>query len=139
MLAMSTCLVVRRIENLKSLSAWKTNVSETNIILNKFSSEYNSKMPEFTVAIDDGLGYTIKVYDWYIPEDHSIYSIYHRSMKNVTVSNLVHTLVSYFKCPGITYVRPKKKKMCGSSYPTDPKFFLCHFPTENFFSSSHHS
>ena len=53
-----------------SLSAWKTN-----IILNKFSTEYNSKIPEFTVAIDDGLGYTIKVYDWYIPEDHSIYSI----------------------------------------------------------------
>ena len=96
--------VVRRIENLKSLSAWKTNVSETNIILNKFSTEYNSKIPEFTVAIDDGLGYTTKVYDWYIPEDHSIYSIYHRSMKNVTVSNLVHTLVSYFKCPGITYI-----------------------------------
>ena len=96
--------VVRRIENLKSLSAWKTNVSETNIISNKFSTEYNSKIPEFTVAIDDGLGYTIKVYDWYIPEDHSIYSIYHRSMKNVIVSNLVHTLVSYFKCPGITYI-----------------------------------
>ena len=56
--------VVRRIENLKSLSGWKTNVSETNIILNKFSTEYNSKIPEFTVAIDDGLGYTIKVYPY---------------------------------------------------------------------------
>ena len=30
------------------------------------------KITEFTVTVDDGLGYTIKVYDWYIPEDHKI-------------------------------------------------------------------
>ena len=50
--------------------------------------------------------------DWYMPEDHSIYSIYHRSMRNVTVSNLVRTLVSYFKCPGITYITNDTKIYC---------------------------
>ena len=53
---------------------------------------------------DDGLGYTIKVYDWYNPEDHKIYCTYHRSMKNVTVSDFVNMLVSYFKCRGISYI-----------------------------------
>ena len=95
--------VVRRIDNLKSLSAWQTTISEEYLILHKSSTYYNTNIPEFTVTIDDGLGYTIKVYDWYIPENHGIYYTYRRSLKNVTVSDLVNILVNYFKCPGITH------------------------------------
>ena len=83
--------VVRRIDNLKSLSGWQTTISEEYLILHKSSTYYNTNISEFTVTIDDGLGYTIKVYDWYIPENHEIYYTYRRSLKNVTVSDLVNT------------------------------------------------
>ena len=96
--------VVRRIDNLKLLSAWQTTVSEANLILHKFWTFYNTEIPEFTVTVDVVLGYIIKVYDWYIPEDHEIYCTYRRSIKNVTVSDLVNILVSYFKSPGIPYI-----------------------------------
>ena len=95
--------VVRRIDNLKSLSAWQTTISEEYLILHKSSTYYNTNIPEFTVTID-GLGYTIKVYDWDIPENHEIYYTYRRCLKNVTVSDLVNILVNYFKCPGITHI-----------------------------------
>ena len=64
--------IVGRVKNLKSLNAWNTIILETKLILQKPSECYNTTLSELTITLDDGLGFTIQVYDCYIPEYHTI-------------------------------------------------------------------
>ena len=91
--------------NLKSLNAWNTTILETKLILQKPSVCYNTTLSEHTITLDDGLGFTIQVYDCYIPEDHTIYKMYRRSMRNISVSDLIQIVGSYNICPGINYIK----------------------------------
>ena len=58
-------------------------------------------LPELEVIVDDSLGFTVKVYGSYLVDDHPSYLRYRRSMKNVTLSNLVKELESYQLCDGV--------------------------------------
>lgn len=49
-------------------------------------------LPQLEIIVDDGLGFTVKVYGCYLVEDHPLYLEYRRSMQNVTMSNLVKEL-----------------------------------------------
>ena len=53
------------------------------------------------IIVDDGLGFTVKVYGCYLVEDHPRYLEYRRLMQNVTMSNLVKELVGYKLCNGV--------------------------------------
>ena len=90
---------VGRVKNLKSLNAWNTTILETKLIFQKPSECYN------TITLDDGLGFSIQVYDCYIPQDHTIYKMYRRSMKNISVPDLIQIVRSYNICPGINYIK----------------------------------
>ena len=84
--------VIKRIANLKSLTNWDTQVSPSEVVLSKSSQHLKTLLPEQTILIDDGLGFTIKVYNCILPEDHDIYLDNRRSLKNITVSDLVKQL-----------------------------------------------
>ena len=58
-------------------------------------------LPELEVIVDDSLGFTVKVYGSYLVDDHPLNLRYRRSMKNVTLSNLVKELESYQLCDGV--------------------------------------
>ena len=58
-------------------------------------------LPELELIIDDSLGFTGKVFGCLLPEDHELYSNCFRSVMNVSVSNLVKDMESYFICPGV--------------------------------------
>lgn len=47
------------------------------------------------------LGFTVKVYGSYLVDDHPLYLRYRRSIKNVTLSNLVKEIDSYQLCNGV--------------------------------------
>ena len=93
--------VPQRLDSLKALSSWKITVDE-NMILRKFPSSIRATTSKFTVKID-GLGFTIQVFDWFIPENHDVYRVHCRSMKYVTVSVLVNHRIIPSKLPGITF------------------------------------
>ena len=42
--------------------------------------------------IDDSLGFTVKVFGCFMPEDHSVYGLYMRSMCNITIQELIKEL-----------------------------------------------
>ena len=42
--------------------------------------------------IDDGLGFTVKVFGCFMPEDHPVYGLYIRSMCNITIQGLIKEL-----------------------------------------------
>ena len=52
------------------------------------------------VVIDDSLGVTLKVYGFYLPDDHELYSQCFRSVTNTSVANLVKEIESHIVCHG---------------------------------------
>ena len=58
--------------NLKSLENWNIEIAEGEIVLRKQSESYKTNVPELTITIDDGLGFTIEVFNYLIKEDHQV-------------------------------------------------------------------
>ena len=92
--------VSQRIDKLTSLDDITITKSEDCIILEKYISPYVT--PYLEVLIDDGLGYTVAVHGWYLPNNHDIYMNNVRSLFHLTVSNLITSLLSLKVCPGVS-------------------------------------
>ena len=87
-----------KVKVLKSLEQWKQSHLQNEVIFTKFES--NIIIPKLEITIDDGLGFTILIYGWLLPEDHDIYKSSKRSMKNITVTNLIKQCEDYILCIG---------------------------------------
>ncbi len=61
-------------------------------------------LAEFEIIVDDGLGFTIKVYGSYLVEDHPLYINYRRTLRNITISRLAKELESFRLCDGVKSV-----------------------------------
>ena len=57
-------------------------------------------IPKFEIVVDESLGFTVKVFGAYLVDDHPLYTENLRSMRNVTISNLVNGLEKYKLCDG---------------------------------------
>ena len=90
----------KRAQSLKSVQEWSTQIKEDRIIFRKFDQP-SVCLPQLELVVDDSLGYSIIVYGWLLPDDHILYTQYLRSMKNITLSDLVRELVESVICPGI--------------------------------------
>ena len=99
--------VRNRVMSLKLGDNWAIEPTKDSLVLKKSDNQF--KVPKFTVVIDDGLGFTIKIYDWLLPENHVIYTSLKRSLRNVTVSNLIKNIESFILCEGL-----KSREMSGS-------------------------
>ena len=55
-------------------------------------------LPEMEIVVDDGLGFTVKVFGCFLPEDHPLYLDYKRTAANVTIPMLVKELETYKLC-----------------------------------------
>ena len=84
-----------RIPKLK-LSDWRIDVSETEITVLKNNPVYT--VPWFRIIIDSGLGFSVQVYDWFLPGTHFLYKKFKRSMRNITLSNLLILIKSKHIC-----------------------------------------
>ena len=59
-------------------------------------------LPKFEIAVDDSLGFTVKLYGCFLPEDHHVYMDCRRTVRNVTISRLVKDLEdNYSVCCGV--------------------------------------
>ena len=47
-------------------------------------------IPKFEIVVDESLGFTVKVFGAYLVDDHPLYTGNLRSMRSVTISNLVN-------------------------------------------------
>ena len=89
-----------RAGSLKSIKEWDICAKEDRMVLKK-SAEPSLCLPQVELMVDDSLGFTIKVYGWLLPDDHILYTKYLRSMRNITLSDLVKELAeSFVVCPG---------------------------------------
>ena len=90
--------VCQRVKSLQSLKEWQTRING-KLVLKKMVDPF--LLPEFELIVDDSLGYAVKTYGCYLPEDHDLYVKYRRSMRNVTVSSLVKDIDNYKLCCGV--------------------------------------
>ena len=87
----------KRVKKCK-LEGWKMDISE-HIKLQTFTNP--CIIPLFEVLSDDGLEFTIVVVGWLLTLDHRIYKMYFRSIRNVTVSNLLLEIEGNNLCEGL--------------------------------------
>lgn len=89
----------KRVQSLKTLSGYTVNILEDRIEIKNYKDSL--LLPELEVVIDDSLGFTLKVYGFYLPDDHELYSQYFRSVTNTSVANLVKEIESHIVCHGV--------------------------------------
>ena len=51
--------------------------------------------------MDSGLGFSITVFGWFLPDHHEIYLEHKRSLFHVTISALCETVQSFAVCSGL--------------------------------------
>ena len=81
----------KRAGSLKSIQEWDICAKEDRMVFKK-SAEPSLCLPQVELVVDDSLGFTIKVDGWLLPDDHILHTKYLRSMRNITLSDLVKEL-----------------------------------------------
>ncbi|PFX27521.1 hypothetical protein AWC38_SpisGene7781 [Stylophora pistillata] len=75
------------------------------------------------IMIDDSLAFTISVSGWLLPDDHELYMKTLRSVRNITVSELVKSTEVLFVCPGVKLTASfSELRHYVISKPSDPLF-----------------
>ena len=80
------------------LKDWYVSSSDDQIRLRKFEVPYVT--PRLDLRIDDSLAFTLIVFGWFLPEDHILCKCVKRSVRNITVSNLLIEIGKYEICKG---------------------------------------
>ena len=90
----------QHLTGLKSLCNWNIITFPDRVVLKQMEEPY--LLPKFEILVDDSLGFTIKVYGCYLPEDHPVYLDYRRIVRNITTSRLAKELEkNYSLCCGV--------------------------------------
>ena len=89
----------KRVQNLKLKDDWEVFYEENKVLFKLLTPRH--LIPHLEIVVNDSLEFTIIIFGWILPEDHLIYKKYMRSVRNITVSNLLHEIRSYELCPGL--------------------------------------
>ena len=87
-----------RIPNLTTLNTWTINVVHDRLFLKL--TDINFLLPKYEIQIDDSLGFTSKIFDWFVPETYHIYKEFRRSIRNVNILDLVLKIENLYICTG---------------------------------------
>ena len=81
---------------------WHVSVEEAEFLKVTKEDEVH-ELPVTEIYVDDSLGFTVRVFGWLLPEDHEIYLENRRSVKNITLSNLIKLLECQEVCSGLDH------------------------------------
>lgn len=88
-----------RVLGLKSLSNSKFKKLPDRLVMKKTVEPF--LLPEVEIMVDDSLGYTVKAFGCFLPEDHAIYLNHKHSVRNISICGLVKELESHKLCCGV--------------------------------------
>ena len=100
----------KRISSLKLPDDWQISDKQNHIFQKSKSYEISS----VDIYVGEDLEFIIRVFSWSIPLDHEIYTKYKKTMKNITLSNLIKVISYYNICSGIKDEQAKKTAICHS-------------------------
>ena len=112
----------KRIMLVKLPASWHIVPDTNNIKI--FNQDASHALPYIEVFVDTDLQFTVRVFMWKLPDDHEIYVKNSRTVRNITLSNLIHILTSYGLCTGISDVDAVKTTFIKHCIPqiTNPLF-----------------
>ena len=58
-------------------------------------------LPQLSCLVNSGLNYSIVMHQWFLPDDHPIYTEFARSLKHTTISTILSQLETYEICEDI--------------------------------------
>ena len=94
--------VQKQVLKLKELKRnWNVVTLDDRITMQKMKLPY--LLPEYEIVIDDSLGFTLTVFHWLLPENHELYKKHHKSVKQVSIQQLIEEIMGYTLCNGITH------------------------------------
>ena len=72
----------------------------SQVCLHKLEDHY--VIQRLDIEVDDSLGLTVRVFGWFLCENHNIYKSTRRSLRNITVSSLIKEIEQLALCIGVT-------------------------------------
>ncbi|CAB4007370.1 uncharacterized transposon-derived, partial [Paramuricea clavata] len=100
------------------LPEWQQECTSEKLVLKLFVSPL--LIPKFEIIIEENFHFTCVVYGWVLASNHSVYGGNKRSLKNITVSELLQKLTHYCLCHGIS------EQTAGSVHHAIPCRTFCH-------------
>ena len=85
----------RRVAAIK-LNGWLRKEYEQRFIFEYFDCRH--ALPVYSLIVDSGLGFSVTVFGWFLPDDHEIYLEHKRSLFHITISALCETVQSFSVC-----------------------------------------
>ena len=82
------------------MSGWSKKEDTDSIVFEFFQSPYT--LPKLSLSVYSGLNFSVAAYNWFLPDDHYIYSDHKRSLKHTSISTLMATLQSAQVCEGLS-------------------------------------
>nr|XP_047126023.1 uncharacterized protein LOC124807751 [Hydra vulgaris] len=83
------------------LESWELVISKD--LVKVFKLDNIHLQPQYEVYIQPSLLFTIRSFAWNLPDKHEIYSNYNKSVKNITLSNIITLLSTYSLCQGVAF------------------------------------
>ncbi len=93
----------KKVEKLK-LTGWTRNVNETNVTFELWDDTF--ALPKFSVTINTSLEFSIYVYNWLLPDEHTFYRANKRSVRYSTLSSILTTIIDLNLCGGLPVEEP---------------------------------
>ncbi len=81
------------------LSSWSRKETEHHCTLEYFDSQHAT--PLYTIRVDSGLGFSVAVFGWFLPDNHELYYEHKRSLFHISASSLCKVVQFLSLCPGL--------------------------------------
>ena len=94
----------QRILKLQMSHTWDINLQENFVVLTFLSQAHF--VPKYELFVDQSLHFTLRIYGWMLPDNHSLYLKFERNLYNLSLSNLIREIEHLNLCIGITQPDP---------------------------------
>lgn len=88
-----------RTTQLKSLTEWTVEKTNDRVVFKKINPSL--LLAEYEIIVDDSLGFTIIILGWLLPENHFLYTKHLRSVRYITISELINVVMALSICQGV--------------------------------------
>ena len=88
-----------RTTQLKSLTEWTVEKTNDRVVFKKINPSL--LLAEYEIIVDDSLGFTIIILGSLLPENHFLYTKHLRSVRYITISELINVVMALSICQGV--------------------------------------
>ncbi len=82
------------------LKGWSKIEDEDSVVFEYYILPFI--LPKFSWSVASELSFSVAVYNWFLPDDHSIYNDHKRSRKYTSISTILSTLETAQICEGLS-------------------------------------